>query len=206
MISVKEQQYAENPKTSACWPADREVWRHKHIYRNSYYKFWSSGQSPPTPVPIDLCLSSSWGYIVHCCVPSRAFLPPNGANLRKKIAIPSSGSADIRRCALHSTPQPCSCWQQSRYNLQSSPTSSRTSRASSALHEISQIGSSVEHINLQCSLYLSSLYRSATKFRLRFDIDLWSSQRVLLKLQKTELKKPQDAWNFIGIMRGSSSI
>lgn len=163
MISVKEQQYVENPKTSACWPADREVWRHKHIYRNSDYKIWSSGQSSPTPVPIDLCLSSSWGYIVHCCVPSRAFLPPNGANLRKKIAIPSSGSADIRRCALHSTPQPCSCWQQSRYNLQSSPTSSRTSRASSALHEISQIGSSVEHINLQCSLYLFSLYRSANK-------------------------------------------
>jgi hypothetical protein len=38
MISVKEQQYVENPKTSACWPADREVWRHKHIYRNSDYK------------------------------------------------------------------------------------------------------------------------------------------------------------------------
>lgn len=93
-------------------------------------------------------------------------------NPRKFFAIPSSGSADIRRCALHSTPQPCSCWQQSRYNPQSSPTSSRTSRASSALHEISQIGSSVEHINLQCSLYLFSLYRSATKFRLRFDIDL----------------------------------
>ncbi len=58
-----------------------------------------------------------------------ALISLTSAAIQIKILIPSLGSANTRRCALHSTQRPCSCWPRSKCSREWSPTSSRTNHA-----------------------------------------------------------------------------